>query len=193
MLGKRKETEKQKQRSKCAKGEGSQCRPSAPLGHYHPGDIKGSPGSVPCIVPPSCCASGKVSGEEASHLRSPKSSGIRSALTLVSLKPWRPQEKKLQTTEKLTSGFLHFSNSAIRGEIVWEVSNVCEVHQDYLIKGHVKCQIMVLTCLCGAANLNSVLSSLWNRTQMEETSNKVIQMFQSTNRRWITLDFVKND
>lgn len=67
---------------------------------------------VLCLLP--AVPGESLRGRTASHLRSPENPGFRSALTLVSLKPWRPR-KKLQTTEKLTSRFLHFSNSAIQG------------------------------------------------------------------------------
>lgn len=51
----------------------------------------GEPSSLYLIL---AVPQGKVPGEEvdASHLRSPKSPGISSALTLSALKPWRRQK-----------------------------------------------------------------------------------------------------
>lgn len=121
---------------------GSSTPSSGPFGHHSPHDIKQSQCLVLFILPHSCCASGEVSAEEVndSHLRSPKSLGISSALTLFSVKPWILQ-KKITNDQIVTiwvSPFLRLCN--IREGALWgntgRVSNGCGVHKDYLIKSH---------------------------------------------------------
>lgn len=80
----RKEEEKSRKRETSARVQASVALSSGFYGHYYPSSTKKSLHLTLFIVSHSCGASGKVLGEKvnASLLRSPKSFGISSSLTL---------------------------------------------------------------------------------------------------------------